>query len=54
MGPSMNEISTATESSARAVRRSWSGTAAMTAWRMIENDGIVKRPARAHTASSGR
>ena len=53
-GPTMKETSTATESSDSAVRRSLSGTAAMTACRMIENVGTMKRPARAESRSSGR
>jgi hypothetical protein len=48
----MKDISTATESSEMAVRRSSSGTAAMTAWRMIEKDGMTNRPARAASAIS--
>ena len=51
-GPTMNESSTATESREMAVRRSSSSTAAMTAWRMIENDGTTNSPARAASASS--
>ena len=51
-GPTMKDSSTATESSEIAVRRSSSSTAAMTAWRMIENDGMTNSPASAASASS--
>ena len=53
-GPTMKESSTATESSEIAVRRSSSGTAAMTACRMIEKDGITNSPARAASDSSNQ
>ena len=53
-GPTMNDISTATESSASAVRRSASGAAAITACRMIENVGTTNRPASAASPSSGQ
>ena len=51
-GPTMKDSSTATESNEIAVRRSSSSTAAITAWRMIENDGTTKSPARAASTSS--
>ena len=53
-GPTMKDISTTTPSRAMAVRRSSSSTAAMTAWRMIENDGTTNRPASAARTSSGQ
>ena len=51
-GPTMKDSSTATPSSEMAVRRSCSDTEAMTAWRMIENDGMTNSPASAASASS--
>ena len=53
-GPTMKDSSTATESSEIAVRRSSSGTAAMTACRMIEKLGMTNRPASEASASSGQ
>ncbi len=53
-GPTMKDTSTATESRDKAVRRSLSGTATMTACRMIENVGTTNRPASAASRSSGR
>ena len=50
----MNDTSTATESSASAVRRSPSGAAAITACRMIEKLGTTNSPARAARASSAQ
>ena len=51
-GPAMNDSSTNTESRARAVRLSASGTATITACRTIENDGTTNSPAKAPRISS--
>ena len=50
-GASMNASSTAAASSEIAVRRSVSGTAAMTACRVIENVGMTNSPATTASAS---
>ena len=53
-GATMNESSTATASREMAVRRSSSGTAAMTACRVIENVGMTNNPATTASTSRGR
>ncbi len=53
-GATMNDSSTAAESSEMAVRRSLIGTAAITACRVIEKVGMMKSPATSARTSSGQ